>query len=132
MSMHGFILKFIFFPQRIYYLSLEYYMGRSLSNTMINLGIQSACDEALYQLGLDIEELQELEEDAGLGNGGLGRLAACFLDSMATLGMAAYGYGIRYDYGIFAQKIKNGEQVKLHNTITISGNLLELKFFTCS
>ncbi|KAF7271926.1 glycogen phosphorylase [Rhynchophorus ferrugineus] len=97
-------------PKRVYYLSLEFYMGRSLSNTMINLGIQSSCDEALYQLGLDIEELEEIEEDAGLGNGGLGRLAACFLDSMATLGMAAYGYGIRYEYGIFAQKIVNGEQ----------------------
>lgn len=97
-------------PKRVYYLSLEYYMGRSLQNTMINLGIQSSCDEAMYQLGLDIEELEELEEDAGLGNGGLGRLAACFLDSMATLGLAAYGYGIRYEYGIFAQKIRNGEQ----------------------
>nr|CAH7756594.1 unnamed protein product [Callosobruchus chinensis] len=97
-------------PKRVYYLSLEFYMGRSLQNTMINLGIQSSVDEALYQLGLDIEELEELEEDAGLGNGGLGRLAACFLDSMATLGMAAYGYGIRYEYGIFAQKIINGEQ----------------------
>lgn len=63
-------------------------------------------------MGLDIEELEELEEDAGLGNGGLGRLAACFLDSMATLGLAAYGYGIRYEYGIFAQKIKNGEQIE--------------------
>lgn len=97
-------------PKRVYYLSLEYYMGRSLQNTMINVGIQSSCDEALYQLGLDIEELEDVEEDAGLGNGGLGRLAACFLDSMATLGMAAYGYGIRYEYGIFAQKIINGEQ----------------------
>ncbi|KAF0288654.1 Glycogen phosphorylase [Amphibalanus amphitrite] len=97
---------------RIYYLSLEYYMGRSLQNTMVNLGIQSACDEALYQLGLDIEELAEMEEDAGLGNGGLGRLAACFLDSMATIGLAAYGYGIRYEYGIFAQRIKNGGQVE--------------------
>ncbi|KAL1401769.1 hypothetical protein pipiens_006375 [Culex pipiens pipiens] len=99
-------------PKRVYYLSLEYYMGRSLQNTMINLGIQTSCDEAMYQMGLDIEELEDLEEDAGLGNGGLGRLAACFLDSMATLGMPAYGYGIRYEYGIFAQKIKNGEQVE--------------------
>ncbi|XP_037814208.1 LOW QUALITY PROTEIN: glycogen phosphorylase-like [Lucilia sericata] len=99
-------------PKRVYYLSLEYYMGRSLQNTMINLGIQSECEEAMYQLGLDIENLEEMEEDAGLGNGGLGRLAACFLDSMATLGLAAYGYGIRYEYGIFAQKIKNGEQAE--------------------
>ncbi|ODN04260.1 Glycogen phosphorylase [Orchesella cincta] len=99
-------------PKRIYYLSLEFYMGRSLQNTMGNIGIQSACDEAMYQLGLDIEELEEMEEDAGLGNGGLGRLAACFLDSMATLGLAAYGYGIRYEYGIFAQRIKNGEQIE--------------------
>lgn len=99
-------------PKRVYYLSLEFYMGRTLSNTMVNLGIQSSCDEALYQLGLDIEELEEIEEDAGLGNGGLGRLAACFLDSLATLGLAAYGYGIRYDYGIFEQKIRNGWQTE--------------------
>ncbi|KAF3427266.1 hypothetical protein E2986_10382 [Frieseomelitta varia] len=99
-------------PKRVYYLSLEFYMGRTLQNTMINLGIQGACDEAMYQMGLDIEELEELEEDAGLGNGGLGRLAACFLDSMATLGLAAYGYGIRYEYGIFTQKIRNGEQIE--------------------
>lgn len=100
-------------PKRVYYLSLEFYMGRSLTNTMINLGIEGECDEAMYQLGIDMEELQEMEEDAGLGNGGLGRLAACFLDSMATLGMAAYGYGIRYDYGIFTQKIVNHSQVEL-------------------
>uniref|UniRef100_A0A8C8AKW6 Alpha-1,4 glucan phosphorylase n=1 Tax=Otus sunia TaxID=257818 RepID=A0A8C8AKW6_9STRI len=96
----------------IYYLSLEFYMGRTLQNTMINLGLQNACDEAIYQLGLDMEELEEIEEDAGLGNGGLGRLAACFLDSMATLGLAAYGYGIRYEYGIFNQKIRDGWQVE--------------------
>ncbi|XP_026821867.1 glycogen phosphorylase isoform X1 [Rhopalosiphum maidis] len=99
-------------PKRVYYLSLEFLVGRSLQNTMINLGIQSSVDEALYQMGLDIEELEDLEEDAGLGNGGLGRLAACFLDSMATLGLAAYGYGLRYEYGIFAQKIVNGEQIE--------------------
>ncbi|XP_059843880.1 glycogen phosphorylase, liver form [Hypanus sabinus] len=99
-------------PKRIYYLSLEFYMGRTLQNTMINLGIESSCDEAMYQMGLDIEELEEIENDAGLGNGGLGRLAACFLDSMATLGLAAYGYGIRYEYGIFNQKIKDGWQVE--------------------
>jgi len=97
-------------PKRCYYLSLEYYIGRTLTNTMLNIGIQNACDEALYQLGLDLEELEDEEMDAGLGNGGLGRLAACFLDSMATLGIAGYGYGIRYEYGIFAQKIINGEQ----------------------
>lgn len=99
-------------PKRVYYLSLEFYMGRTLTNTMVNLGIQNAVDEALYQVGLDIEELESIEEDAGLGNGGLGRLAACFLDSMATLGLAAYGYGLRYDYGIFTQSIKDGWQVE--------------------
>nr|XP_046257032.1 glycogen phosphorylase, brain form [Scatophagus argus]XP_046257033.1 glycogen phosphorylase, brain form [Scatophagus argus] len=99
-------------PKRVYYLSLEFYMGRTLQNTMINLGLQNACDEAVYQLGLDMEDLEEIEEDAGLGNGGLGRLAACFLDSMATLGLAAYGYGIRYEFGIFNQKISNGWQVE--------------------
>jgi len=99
-------------PKRIYYLSLEFYMGRTLTNTMVNLGLQNACDEALYQLGLDIEELEDVEQDAGLGNGGLGRLAACFLDSMATLGLAAYGYGIRYDYGIFTQTIQDGWQAE--------------------
>ncbi|VDL98317.1 unnamed protein product [Schistocephalus solidus] len=99
-------------PKRVYYLSLEFYMGRTLTNTMMNVNIAAAIDEALYQMGLDIEELEEIEADAGLGNGGLGRLAACFLDSMATLGLAAYGYGIRYDYGIFEQAIKNGWQVE--------------------
>ncbi|CAL8267657.1 unnamed protein product [Merluccius merluccius] len=99
-------------PKRVYYISLEFYMGRTLQNTMVNLALENACDEATYQLGLDMEELQEMEEDAGLGNGGLGRLAACFLDSMASLGLAAYGYGIRYEFGIFNQKIVNGWQVE--------------------
>ncbi|XP_038073960.1 glycogen phosphorylase, brain form-like isoform X1 [Patiria miniata] len=109
-------------PKRVYYLSLEYYIGRTLTNTMVNLGIQSQCDEALYQLGLNIEELEEIELDAGLGNGGLGRLAACFLDSMATLGLAAYGYGIRYDYGIFSQKLKDGKQIELPDDWLRYGN----------
>ncbi|KAJ3589710.1 hypothetical protein NHX12_010553 [Muraenolepis orangiensis] len=99
-------------PKRVYYISLEFYMGRTLQNTMVNLALENACDEATYQLGLDMEELQEMEEDAGLGNGGLGRLAACFLDSMASLGLAAYGYGIRYEFGIFNQKIVDGWQVE--------------------
>jgi glycogen phosphorylase len=99
-------------PKRVYYLSLEYYMGRTLSNTLLNLSMQATVDEALYQLGLDMEELQELEEDAGLGNGGLGRLAACFLDSMATLGIPACGYGLRYEYGIFKQLIQDGWQIE--------------------
>ncbi|PAA91859.1 hypothetical protein BOX15_Mlig025715g2 [Macrostomum lignano] len=99
-------------PKRVYYLSLEFYMGRTLTNTMANLGLTQAVEEALYQLGLDLEDIEEIEDDAGLGNGGLGRLAACFLDSMATLGLAAYGYGIRYDYGIFQQKIADGWQVE--------------------
>jgi len=125
-------------PKRVYYLSLEFYMGRALQNTMINIGIQGACDEAMYQLGMDIEEMQEHEADAGLGNGGLGRLAACFLDSMATLAMPAYGYGIRYDYGIFEQKILNGEQVEEPDDWLRFGNpwekarpeyTLEVKFY---
>ncbi|KPP69578.1 glycogen phosphorylase, muscle form-like [Scleropages formosus] len=99
-------------PKRVYYISLEFYMGRALQNTMVNLALENACDEAMYQIGLDMEELEDMEEDAGLGNGGLGRLAACFLDSMATLGLAAYGYGIRYEFGIFNQKIVSGWQVE--------------------
>uniref|UniRef100_A0A7N9AV62 Alpha-1,4 glucan phosphorylase n=1 Tax=Mastacembelus armatus TaxID=205130 RepID=A0A7N9AV62_9TELE len=99
-------------PKRVYYISLEFYMGRTLQNTMVNLALENACDEAMYQIGLDMEELEDMEEDAGLGNGGLGRLAACFLDSMASLGMAAYGYGIRYEFGIFNQKIASGWQVE--------------------
>ncbi|KAL9954457.1 hypothetical protein ACROYT_G041998 [Oculina patagonica] len=110
-------------PKRVYYLSLEYYMGRALSNTMINLGIQGECDEAMYQVGLEMEELEEIEEDAGLGNGGLGRLAACFLDSLATLGYAAYGYGIRYEYGIFKQGIdSHGNQTELPDDWLKFGN----------
>lgn len=109
-------------PKRVYYLSLEFYMGRSLTNTMINIGNQGVTDEALYQLGLDMEEIEDIEADAGLGNGGLGRLAACFLDSMATLAMPAYGYGIRYEYGIFKQKIEDYKQKELPDDWLKFGN----------
>jgi len=108
--------------KRVYYLSLEYYLGRSLSNTMMNLGISEICEEAMLELGLDIQELTDQEMDAGLGNGGLGRLAACFMDSLATLGIPAHGYGLRYDYGIFEQKIENGEQVEVPDDWLKYGN----------
>ncbi|HEY4221705.1 MAG TPA: glycogen/starch/alpha-glucan phosphorylase, partial [Myxococcota bacterium] len=98
--------------KRVYYLSLEFLMGRTLGNAMINLGIKDQCQQALTDLGYTLEDLREAEWDAGLGNGGLGRLAACFLDSLATLQMPAYGYGIRYEYGIFHQRIVNGQQVE--------------------
>ncbi|MCB0282963.1 MAG: glycogen/starch/alpha-glucan phosphorylase [Calditrichae bacterium] len=98
--------------KRIYYISMEYMMGRTLRNALVNLGIKEDMAKALWELGLDLEDLEQIEFDAGLGNGGLGRLAACFLDSMATLQLPAYGYGIRYEYGIFSQKIKNGYQVE--------------------
>jgi len=98
--------------KRVYYLSLEFLIGRTLGNAMLNLGLESPTAEALEELGHDFEELRELEHDPGLGNGGLGRLAACYLDSMATQQIPAYGYGIRYEYGIFRQKIVGGRQVE--------------------
>jgi starch phosphorylase len=98
--------------KRVYYQSVEYMIGRMLGNAMLNLGLEGPFREALWELGLNIENLEEMECDAGLGNGGLGRLAACFLDSMATMELPAYGYGIRYEYGIFSQKIQDGCQVE--------------------
>ncbi|MEN8232992.1 MAG: glycogen/starch/alpha-glucan family phosphorylase, partial [Thermodesulfobacteriota bacterium] len=98
--------------KRVYYLSLEFLIGRTLGNALINLGLYDEVDAALKSLGYDLDEIREIEEDAALGNGGLGRLAACFMDSMATLGLPAYGYGIRYEFGIFFQKLLNGHQVE--------------------
>ncbi len=98
--------------KRVYYLSMEYLIGRLLDNMLINLGVQDLVSDVVEELGLEYDRLREVEWDAGLGNGGLGRLAACFLDSMATLGIPAIGYGIRYDYGIFYQSIENGYQVE--------------------
>ena len=99
--------------KRVYYLSLEFLMGRALGNALLNLGLEDATAEALEPLGYQLEELEEMEPDAGLGNGGLGRLAACYLDSMATQGIPGYGYGIRYEHGIFRQRIVNGRQVEM-------------------
>ncbi|KGQ70525.1 glycogen phosphorylase [Chelonobacter oris] len=98
--------------RRVYYLSMEFLMGRTLSNAMMAVGIYDIVHEALEQLGLDLEDVIEKEVDPGLGNGGLGRLAACFLDSIATLNYPGMGYGIRYEYGMFRQKIVDGQQVE--------------------
>jgi starch phosphorylase len=96
--------------KRVYYLSMEFLMGRSLGNNLINMGAFDVCREALAEMGVDFEEVREVEPDAALGNGGLGRLAACFLDSLATLDMPGFGYGINYEYGLFKQVIRNGYQ----------------------
>src|SRR5262245_18990340 len=97
-------------PKRIYYLSMEFLIGRSLSNNVMNLSIGNLVKQAVAEKNLDWIELLEQEPDAGLGNSGLGRLAACFLDSMATLELPAMGYGLRYEYGIFKQLIRDGWQ----------------------
>ncbi len=113
--------------KRVYYLSLEFLMGRSLAGNIINLDIKKEIEDALRDLGYDFREIEDTESDAGLGNGGLGRLAACFMDSLATLGYPAYGYGIRYDYGIFKQKIENGYQIEIPDDWLRNGNPWEIK-----
>ena len=112
--------------KRVYYLSLEYLMGRTLGNSLINLGLDDEVSQALGELGYRLEDLREAEWDAGLGNGGLGRLAACFLDSLATLGYPSYGYGLRYDYGIFHQRIVDGAQVEVPDGWLRYGNPWEI------
>jgi len=113
--------------KRAYYLSLEFLMGRTLSNAMLNLGIDDAVHQALQTLGLQLEELAESEPDAGLGNGGLGRLAACFIDSCATLQLPVSGYGIRYEYGMFRQLIEHGYQVEEPDHWMRNGHAWELE-----
>ncbi len=113
--------------KRLYYLSMEFLMGRSLGNNLYNLGILDMCRDALLKMGADLEEVQEREPDAALGNGGLGRLAACFLDSLASLDMPGFGYGINYDYGLFKQEIQNGYQKEKPDHWLEYGNPLEVK-----
>lgn len=112
--------------KRVYYISMEFLIGRSLKSNLLNLGILDLVKKALACLNYDFDHLVSMEADAGLGNGGLGRLAACYLDSMATLAVPAYGYGIRYDYGIFDQKIVNGEQVEAPDEWLRYGNPWEI------
>lgn len=113
--------------KRAYYLSLEFLMGRTLSNAMLNLGVSSPMAKALESLGLEMEELEDIEPDAGLGNGGLGRLAACFVDSCATLSLPVTGYGIRYEYGMFRQLIEQGYQLEEPDHWLRNGNIWELE-----
>lgn len=113
--------------RRAYYLSLEYLMGRALGNAVLNIDLQESAAQGLATLGLVMEELAENEHDAGLGNGGLGRLAACFLDSCATLQLPVMGYGLRYEYGMFRQEIENGYQIEEPDHWLRNGNVWELE-----
>ncbi|PXV90254.1 starch phosphorylase [Lachnotalea glycerini] len=114
-------------PKFLYYLSMEFLMGRALGNNLVNLRAYTEVKESLEELGIDINLIEDMEPDAALGNGGLGRLAACFLDSLATLGYPAYGCGIRYHYGMFKQKIENGYQTEVPDYWLEHGNPFELK-----
>lgn len=113
--------------KQVYYLSIEYLLGKLLRQNLINLGIEEIVQDGLQQLGIDLSGLEELEADAGLGNGGLGRLAACFLDSLASLNLPGHGHGIRYKHGLFEQKIVDGYQVELPEQWLRSGNVWEIR-----
>ena len=113
--------------KKVYYLSMEFLMGRALGNNIINLGEQKEIREALEELGFDLNAIEDQEPDPALGNGGLGRLAACFLDSLATLGYTAYGCGIRYHYGMFKQKIENGYQIEVPDEWLKNGYPFEIR-----
>jgi glycogen phosphorylase len=113
-------------PKRLHYLSIEFLLGRLLDNNLQNLGIRDLYRQVLRELGADLDEIEALEEDAALGNGGLGRLAACFLDSLATQAMAGYGYGINYEYGLFRQEIDNGYQREKPDNWLVQGTPWEI------
>ncbi len=114
-------------PKMVYYMSMEFLMGRALGNNIINLQAYYTVEEALNELGVDLNVIEDQEPDAALGNGGLGRLAACFLDSLSTLGYAAYGCGIRYHYGMFKQQIRDGFQIEVPDNWLEYGNPFELR-----
>ena len=114
-------------PKTVYYMSMEFLMGRALGNNLINMTAYKEVKEALDEMGIDLNVVEDQEPDAALGNGGLGRLAACFLDSLASLGYAAYGCGIRYRYGMFKQKIKDGYQVEVPDNWLKDGNPFEIR-----
>ena len=111
----------------MYYFSLEFLMGRMMQNMLVNIDMEENYKSALMDIGYKLEDVYEEEVDAALGNGGLGRLAACFLDSLATLELPAWGYGIRYDYGIFKQVIKDGRQVEIPDYWLKGGNPWEIE-----
>lgn len=113
--------------KQVYYFSMEFLIGRLLGSNLLNLGIRDICADGLKELGIDLNELEEVENDAGLGNGGLGRLAACFLDSMASTGVPGHGCGIRYNYGLFEQKIIDGYQVEIPDNWLREGNVWEIR-----
>ena len=114
-------------PKMVYYMSMEFLMGRAMGNNLINMQAYKPVQEALEELGLDLNLVEDQEPDAALGNGGLGRLAACFLDSLATLGYPAYGCGIRYRYGMFKQEIRDGYQIEVPDNWLADGNPFELR-----
>ncbi len=114
-------------PKMVYYMSMEFLMGRALGNNMINLKMYKEVKEALGEIGLNLDEIEDQEPDPALGNGGLGRLAACFMESLATLGYAAYGCGIRYRYGMFKQQISDGFQVEVPDNWLKNGYPFELR-----
>ncbi|MDF2879767.1 MAG: glgP [Clostridiaceae bacterium] len=113
--------------KQVYYFSMEFLIGRLLGSNLLNLGIRQQCKDALHELNINLEDLEDLENDAGLGNGGLGRLAACFLDSMASIGIPGHGCGIRYDYGLFEQRIIDGYQVEIPDYWLKDGNIWEVR-----
>lgn len=113
--------------KKLYYMSAEFLLGRAFSNNLINLGLYETYKAAFWEMGIDFDVITEEENEAGLGNGGLGRLAACFLDSLSTMELPAVGCGIRYEYGMFRQKIVDGTQIEMEDDWLRDGNIWEIE-----